>query len=59
VVVVLSSFFVAMELQLNECFTKSRYDHLLFTILFVFVSHAKCYSLENFSGPWRVTTANY
>jgi hypothetical protein len=37
--------------QMNGSFTKSRYDHLLFTLLFVFVSHAEHHSLENFSGP--------
>jgi hypothetical protein len=38
---------------MNESFTKSRYHCLLFTFLFVFVSHVMRRSLENFSGLWR------
>jgi hypothetical protein len=38
---------------MNESFAKSRYDRILFTFLFVFVSPAEHCGLENFSGPWR------
>jgi hypothetical protein len=41
---------------MKESFAKSRYDHLLFTFVFVFVSLAKRHSLENFSGPWHAIT---
>jgi hypothetical protein len=44
---------------MNESFTKSRHDHLLFIFLFVFVSAAKCCSFENFCGPWRSITADF
>jgi hypothetical protein len=45
--------------QMNECFTKSKYDCLLFTFLFVFIGPGERYSLENFSGPWRVIVADF
>jgi hypothetical protein len=38
---------------MNESFTKSRYDRLLFAFFYVFVSPAEQRSLENFSGPLR------
>jgi hypothetical protein len=44
---------------MNEHFTKSRYDCLLFTFFFVFVSPAEHCSLENFNGSWRVIDADF
>jgi hypothetical protein len=38
--------------QMNESSVKPRYDRLLFTFIFVFVSPAELCSLENFNGPW-------
>jgi hypothetical protein len=63
-VVVLSSLFfvyshVATEPQMNEYFAKSKYDHLLFTFCFVFVSPTEHCSLENFSGPCHVIAADF
>jgi hypothetical protein len=42
-----------------ECFTKSKYDHLLFTLFFMFVSPTEHFSLKNFSGSWRVIVADF
>jgi hypothetical protein len=47
------------ETQMNECFTNSKNNRPLFTFLFVFVSIVERFSLENFSGPWRVTIAGF
>jgi hypothetical protein len=44
---------------MNECFTKSKYDHLLFTFFIVFVSPAKHCSLKNFNGSWCVIAADF
>jgi hypothetical protein len=52
VIFVFLSFSCKYGTRMNESFTKSRHDHLLFTFLFVFVSPAEHCSLENFSGPW-------
>jgi hypothetical protein len=38
---------------MNESFTKSRYDRLLFAFLFVFVGPTRRCNLDNFDGPWR------
>jgi hypothetical protein len=43
---------------MNESFAKSRYDHLLFTFLVVFVSPTERCSLENFGGPWCAIAAD-
>jgi hypothetical protein len=43
---------------MNECFAKSRHGHLLFAFLFMFVSPIEYCSLENFTGPWRLTIAD-
>jgi hypothetical protein len=50
-----------MELrnQLNEYFTRSKYDNLSFTFLFVFINPAEHCRLENFSGPWHVIVVNF
>jgi hypothetical protein len=40
--------------QMNECFVKSKYDHLLFTFLYVFVSPTERCNLENFRGALSV-----
>jgi hypothetical protein len=45
--------------QMNECFTKSKYDHLLFTFFFVFVSPTEHCNLENLSVPWCVIDAAF
>jgi hypothetical protein len=42
---------------MDENFAKSRYDRPVFPFLFVFVGHAECCSLENFSGPWHTIDA--
>jgi hypothetical protein len=44
---------------MNEHFTKSQYDQLLFTFFFMFVSSAERYSLENFNGSWRVIPMDF
>jgi hypothetical protein len=36
---------------MNESFTKSKYDWLLFTFFFVSISPAEHCNLENFSAP--------
>jgi hypothetical protein len=38
---------------MNESFTNSGYDHLLFAFLLVFVNPVEHCSLENFGCPWR------
>jgi hypothetical protein len=38
---------------MNESFTNSGYDRLLFAFLLVFVNPVECYSLENFGCLWR------
>jgi hypothetical protein len=43
---------------MNESFTKSRYDRLLFTFFFVVVGLAEHGSLENFGGPLRAIAAD-
>jgi hypothetical protein len=45
--------------QMNECFTKSRHDRLLFTFLFVFIGPIEHCSFENFGGPWRVIATDF
>jgi hypothetical protein len=45
--------------QMNECFTKPKHGHFLFTFIFVFVSPVKHRSLEDFSGPWRVIAMDF
>jgi hypothetical protein len=45
--------------QMDEYFTRSKYDNLLFTFLFVFVSPAEHCRLENFSGPWHVIVVDF
>jgi hypothetical protein len=56
VVVVSSLFFLLLSCkpgtQMNESSVKPRYDRLLFTFIFVFVSPAELCSLENFNDPW-------
>jgi hypothetical protein len=44
---------------MNEFFTKSRYDHPLFTFFFVFISPIERCSLENIRGSWCVTVVNF
>jgi hypothetical protein len=43
---------------MNDHFTESKHDCLLFT-LFMFVSSAERCSLENFSGSWCVIVVNF
>jgi hypothetical protein len=38
---------------MNESFTNSGYDRLLFAFLLVFVNPVECYSLENSGCLWR------
>jgi hypothetical protein len=45
--------------KMNECFAKSKYDHLLFTFFFVFASSVEHCNLENFSGSWHVIVADF
>jgi hypothetical protein len=42
---------------MDENFAKFRYDHLLFTFLFVVVGHAKHCNIENFNGLWHAIAA--
>jgi hypothetical protein len=44
---------------MNDRFTKSEYDLLLFPFFFVFVSPVEHCSLENFSGSWHVIAADF
>jgi hypothetical protein len=44
---------------MNESFTKSRYDSLLFTFLFVFVGPTEHCGLENFGSPYCATAEDF
>jgi hypothetical protein len=44
---------------MNEHFTKSKCDHLMFTFFFMFLSPPKPCSLKNFSGSQHVTVVNF
>jgi hypothetical protein len=44
---------------MNESFTKSRYDCLLFTFLFAFTGPTEHCGLENSCGPYRATVADF
>jgi hypothetical protein len=44
---------------MNEYFTESKYDHLLSTFFFVFVSPTEHCSLGNFSGSWHVIAIGF
>jgi hypothetical protein len=44
---------------MNESFTKSKYGHLLFAFLFVFVGLIECYGLVNFGSPWHVVARDF
>jgi hypothetical protein len=59
VIFVFLLFSCSYETQMIECFTKSKYDHLLFTLFFMFVSPTEHFSLKNFSGSWRVIVADF
>jgi hypothetical protein len=60
-VCVIFVFFVLMQVgnQRNESLTKSRYSHILFDYLFVFVDPIERYSLENFGSPWRAVATDF
>jgi hypothetical protein len=58
-VIFLSFILMWIQNQMNECLTKSKYDHLLFTFFFVFFSPTERCSLENFSGPRHVIAVDF
>jgi hypothetical protein len=43
---------------MKRFFVRSRHNCLQLSFLFVFVSLAECYDLENFGSPWRTTVVD-